>query len=98
MNLFSDEMSRSNSTDPVVGSSELSTCSQARIGLWTYANPVLIRVLIQACLLRPIANSNESLMTFKVLKSHSNLINLADRHFVLCDFLPELLYVADKDE
>lgn len=30
MNLFSDEMYRSDSTDPVVGSSELNTGSQAR--------------------------------------------------------------------
>lgn len=91
MNLFSDEMSRRDSTDPMVGSSELSTCSPAgqlpRIGLWTYANLVLIRVLIWACLLHPIiTNFNESLITLTVLKSHSNLVSLADRCFVLHDF------------
>lgn len=104
MNLFSDEMSRRDSRDPMVGSSELSTCSQAgqlpRIGLWTYANLVLIRVLIWACLLHPIiTNFNESLITLTVLKSHSNLVSLADRCFCFAwFFLPVLLYVADKDK
>lgn len=96
-------MSRSDSTDSVMGSSELSTGSQARqlprVGLWTCANLVLIRVLIWACLLCHTANFNESLRTLKALKSHSNLISFADRHYVLRNFfLPMLLYVADKDE